>query len=196
MKLKLGAILFSAIVTFSFGAPASARNYDCAKAGNANKAACKAPVGKSVAVAKTTKTAAASTATTSPGTSSRHYDCSKAGNRNKAACKTSTGQASPAASSVQTKTTTAGLDCTKFYNRVRAACRAPQATTTARTTTVSPTLAHETKPAVTHSKTTVTQNTSAGGPGGATAKCRDGSLSHSAHRSGSCSRHRGVAQWL
>lgn len=31
---------------------------------------------------------------------------------------------------------------------------------------------------------------------GATAKCRDGSYSHSQHRSGTCSGHGGVAQWL
>jgi hypothetical protein len=32
--------------------------------------------------------------------------------------------------------------------------------------------------------------------GGATAVCRDGTLSYSAHRSGTCSHHGGVAQWL
>lgn len=31
---------------------------------------------------------------------------------------------------------------------------------------------------------------------GATARCKDGSLSHSKQHSGSCSRHGGVAQWL
>ena len=29
-----------------------------------------------------------------------------------------------------------------------------------------------------------------------TAKCRDGSNSYSQHRQGTCSGHRGVAQWL
>jgi hypothetical protein len=33
-------------------------------------------------------------------------------------------------------------------------------------------------------------------PTGAIAKCKDGMYSHSAHRSGSCSGHGGVAQWL
>jgi len=32
-------------------------------------------------------------------------------------------------------------------------------------------------------------------PAGATAKCRDGSYSYSAHRSGTCSHHGGVAVW-
>jgi hypothetical protein len=33
-------------------------------------------------------------------------------------------------------------------------------------------------------------------PDGATAQCRDGSYSFSAHRSGTCSHHGGVAKWL
>ena len=39
-------------------------------------------------------------------------------------------------------------------------------------------------------------NTAAVAPGQATARCRDGTLSYSQHRSGSCSRHGGVAAWL
>jgi hypothetical protein len=31
---------------------------------------------------------------------------------------------------------------------------------------------------------------------GAVAKCKDGMYSHSAHRTGTCARHGGVAQWL
>jgi len=33
-------------------------------------------------------------------------------------------------------------------------------------------------------------------PTGAIAKCKDGMYSHSAHRTGACSKHGGVAQWL
>ncbi|WP_213989851.1 DUF3761 domain-containing protein [Sodalis sp. dw_96] len=33
-------------------------------------------------------------------------------------------------------------------------------------------------------------------PSGASAKCRDGAFSFSTHRRGTCSGHRGVAQWL
>ncbi|MBO2462660.1 DUF3761 domain-containing protein [Actinomadura violacea] len=33
-------------------------------------------------------------------------------------------------------------------------------------------------------------------PAGASAVCRDGTLSYSAHRRGTCSHHRGVARWL
>ena len=37
--------------------------------------------------------------------------------------------------------------------------------------------------------------TTSGGPGGATAQCKDGSLSFSQHRQGTCSHHAGVAIW-
>ena len=40
------------------------------------------------------------------------------------------------------------------------------------------------------------QDTNPAGPGGATAKCRDNSMSFSKHHSGTCSRHGGVAQWF
>jgi hypothetical protein len=33
-------------------------------------------------------------------------------------------------------------------------------------------------------------------PGGATAKCRDGTYSYSQHASGTCSHHGGVARWI
>jgi hypothetical protein len=33
-------------------------------------------------------------------------------------------------------------------------------------------------------------------PAGATAKCNDGTYSSSQHRQGTCSGHKGVAQWL
>jgi large subunit ribosomal protein L22e/Meckel syndrome type 1 protein len=75
---------------------AATSNYDCSKAGNANKAACKGavpvaaaapalkshPMSKPVAVAKPAATPAAATASRTI-----HYDCSKAGNANKAQCK-------------------------------------------------------------------------------------------------------------
>lgn len=38
--------------------------------------------------------------------------------------------------------------------------------------------------------------TNGGAPAGATARCRDGSYSFSSSRSGTCSRHGGVAEWL
>ncbi len=78
-------------------APASARNYDCSKAGNANKAACK---GAAVAVPKpAVKPAPAAAVKPAPvaaakpaavPAAARHYDCSKAGNATKAACRGAT----------------------------------------------------------------------------------------------------------
>lgn len=41
-----------------------------------------------------------------------------------------------------------------------------------------------------------TTKINSGAPAGATALCRDGTYSFSAHRSGTCSHHGGVARWL
>ena len=89
----------------------AARNYDCTKPGNANKAVCKAaapppasdkPAAATAAVAHTPpamKAAAAAPAPVAAGNPPRvvaytekngkvvHYDCSKKGNLNKKACK-------------------------------------------------------------------------------------------------------------
>lgn len=57
-----------------------------------------------------------------------------------------------------------------------------------------PAVAHTT---VTHTTVVhrVTHATVAASAGRPTAKCKDGSLSYSAHRSGTCSHHGGVASW-
>ena len=55
------------------------RTYDCTKAGNANKTACKTATAKPAA--------APAAATVTRTTTARNYDCSKAGNANKAVCK-------------------------------------------------------------------------------------------------------------
>jgi hypothetical protein len=91
---KLLILASLAVGMASLSAPASPRNYDCSKAGNANKAACKAPGATTVAASKSIKTVATTKVTTSA--TARNYDCTKAGNKNKAACKTATGAASPA----------------------------------------------------------------------------------------------------
>ena len=81
--------------------PAAAKgmNYDCTKAGNKNKAACKnvTPGGvaakpmvptaaKPAAMTSAAKPAAMATATKAPA-KPMNYDCTKAGNKNKAVCK-------------------------------------------------------------------------------------------------------------
>ena len=74
--------LLGSAALFTSTAHAQARHYDCTKAGNANKAVCKAAAAQVPAFP-----AAAAPATAVRATSARHYDCSKAGNANKAACK-------------------------------------------------------------------------------------------------------------
>jgi hypothetical protein len=99
MNLKY---LASALVAMAVlhGTSASARNYDCTKAGNANKTVCKdaAAAATKLAAAPAPTTSATTTSTTT--STSRHYDCTKAGNANKTACKgASVPSVVPAASS-------------------------------------------------------------------------------------------------
>lgn len=168
----------------------AARHYDCSKAGNANKAACKgAP--SAAAPATPTRTTTSKTAAT---TTTRHYDCTKAGNATKAACKTAGAQTpsgqSPGAVKTSTKTTSTTTDCTRWYNRMRAVCRTSTASSPTKTTVA---------PAPRPAATTAASSNSGGennNPNGATAQCKDGTFSHAAHHQGACSRHGGVAKWL
>ncbi|WP_426265219.1 DUF3761 domain-containing protein [Sphingomonas sp. PWP1-2] len=134
----------------------SARHYDCSKAGNATKAACKGATPPPV-VAK------AAPAAPMAAPAARHYDCSKAGNANKTACKGAVASVVPA----------------------QAPQSAPVAAPAARPAPTAPAVRAP----------VAGQNTNPAGPNGATAKCRDGTMSFSAHRSGTCSRHQGVAQF-
>jgi hypothetical protein len=61
------------------------RNYDCSKAGNANKTACRGAVAKAAPRPAPMPRATTAVHTTAP--TPRHYDCSKAGNANKMACR-------------------------------------------------------------------------------------------------------------
>lgn len=187
---KLIVLAGMALGLASLSGQASARNYDCTKAGNANKAACKSPGAATVASHKTTKV-------TTTKTTARTYDCTKAGNANKSACKAAAPASVPVARKV-TQTTTASLDCTKFYNKMRAACRTPGAITkTSTTTTVAAAPTSVNKPVATHGRATTTVTRSVNSDAtGATAQCKDGSYSHAQHHSGACSRHGGVAKWM
>ena len=155
------------------------RNYDCSKAGNANKTVCK----NAAAAPKPVAT--------------RNYDCSKAGNANKAVCKGAAVAIAPAPAATATTAKPRNYDCSKAGNANKAVCKgaaapiapAPRATP-APVSRPAPTAAPAPRAPVTG------QNTNPNGPNGATAKCRDGSMSFSAHRSGTCSRHGGVAQWF
>ena len=91
--LAVLALTFASSASAAVAAAPAARNYDCTKAGNANKAACKGaapvvaakpaakPVAKPVAAAAKPATVAAAKP------AERNYDCTKAGNPNKTACK-------------------------------------------------------------------------------------------------------------
>lgn len=159
--------LIAAALLMPFGlaaTPASAqaaRNYDCSKAGNANKAVCKGakPAAAPAAKPATAPRAAPAAKPMAAAPAARNYDCTKAGNANKAVCK-GTATAAPATRTIAPAPRTA----------------APAA-----------------RPAA--PRVATGQAVNGAGPGGATAKCKDGSLSHSATRSGTCSRHGGVANF-
>src|SRR5579884_1956537 len=194
MNLIGKALLIFALAAPAAGVPATSaaaaaqRHYDCSKPGNANKAACKTAASPSVAAAKPARTTTTTTATT---TTTRHYDCTKAGNANKAACRSAASQTAAGTSAGAVKTTTktssTTTDCTKWYNKVRATCRtttssAPSHTTIAPAPRPGPATAGRTSAAA-HQGAANDNNS----PAGATAQCKDGTYSHSAHHSGTCS---------
>ncbi|MCW6537635.1 DUF3761 domain-containing protein [Sphingomonas lycopersici] len=161
----------------------AARNYDCTKPGNANKTACKS----------------AGAAAAKPAPKARNYDCTKPGNANKAACKAAAASAAPAPAAAKPAR---NYDCSKAGNANKAVCKgvattapAPRATQAAPASRPAPAAPTKAAPAPAPRAPVTGQNTNPGGPNGATAKCRDGSYSFSAHRSGTCSRHGGVAQF-
>lgn len=175
-------------------AAAAPRHYDCSKAGNANKSACKGATAVAPATpASTTKTSVTTT------TTSRHYDCTKSGNANKAACRAAGAQtrsgSSPGAVKTTAKTSATTTDCTKWYNKARAVCRTTSSSSPARTTVV-PAPKPTPPNSIARSSGQRSPASDNSNPAGATAQCKDGTYSHSAHHSGSCSRHGGVAKWL
>ena len=74
-----------------------------------------------------------------------------------------------------------------------AAAAAPAAAPAATPAAAPSTTAAKTATATKSAPTTAVSNTD---PTGATAKCKDGTYSKSTHRSGTCSSHGGVAEWL
>jgi large subunit ribosomal protein L22e/Meckel syndrome type 1 protein len=176
-SLLLAPLAFSAAPAH---AATAARNYDCAKAGNVNKTVC-----KNAAAAKP-----------APAAKARNYDCSKPGNANKAVCKsvaTPPTTVTTAPTTTVTKTTR-NYDCSKAGNANKTVCKGAATTTISRPAPSAP-VSRPAPTAPTTRAPAAGQNTSPAGLNGAAAKCRDGTYSHSAHRSGTCSRHGGVAQW-
>lgn len=191
----------------SMPASAAAKNYDCTKAGNANKAVCKnaaksataaaAKPAKAAPAAKPAQTKVSSTTTTKTVTQ-RNYDCSKPGNANKAVCKSAaTTPAKPVAKQTTVATATRHYDCTKPGNANKQECKVSTAT---HQTAAKPVAVPKTAPAA----APAARKTAAAGsgasenrdPAGAIAQCKDGMYSHSKSRSGACSRHGGVAKWM
>lgn len=92
IKVAVCAMSFGFFVPVGTSAHASTspRHYDCSKAGNANKVACRAPAAPAPARPRSAAQAAGAR-----GVAARHYNCALAGNANKAACR-NTVAASPA----------------------------------------------------------------------------------------------------
>ena len=148
----------------------SERNYDCSKAGNKNKAACKtaaAPV-KPMPVLTPAKPAVAKSAPVKPMAASAQARVAPAAAKPASARPTA---AAPAARN---------YDCTKAGNANKTVCKAAVATRPAPVA----------KPKAAASGSSDDKN-----PVGAIGRCRDGMYSHSKQRVGACSHHGGVAQW-
>lgn len=179
-------------------APASAatRHYDCSKAANANKAACKGAAAPSAGQGTPSRTIAATVKTT---TTSRQYDCTKPGNARKAPCRAAAAQSPAGSSPGAVKTTTSSVatttDCSKWFNKARAACRTSKSSTPPRTN-----VAPAPKPVAANSNVNASSRSTRAAANsnaqGATAQCKDGSFSHAAHHAGACSHHGGVAKWM
>jgi large subunit ribosomal protein L22e/Meckel syndrome type 1 protein len=223
MKRLILAVALAAGCTLACQAPAlaAARNYDCSKPGNANKAACKGAA--KAATQAATKTAAAakpavtkvSSTTTTKTVTQKNYDCSKPGNKNKAVCKTAAATpAKPVAKQTTVATTTRHYDCTKAGNANKQECKVSTASNVAASKPVAapkPTLMQRMKNAMTGSSTPAPKPAAAPArkiaaaapasvenrnPAGAIAQCKDGLYSHAKGRTGACSRHGGVAKWM
>ena len=184
--------------------PASARNYDCTKAGNASKTECKSAAASAAKLATKSapmkamapKAAAIkiSSSTTTKTLTERTFDCTKAGNKNKAVCKSSAAPSAPVVKQTTTATATRHYDCTKPGNANKEACKV---STTSQQTVSKPVATPRAAPPVAAPRaTTVRPAAATAGAAGATAMCKDGTYSHAKQHSGACSRHGGVANWL
>lgn len=180
---------FAAACTVMSSAPAigaAARNYDCSKPGNANKAACKGAAAKPAATAKPPAAKAApKVAAATKTTTTRTYDCTKAGNANKAQCKRST----TVASTTTTKTAPAAAPAKpSMFQRMKNAMGGSSAAPAKPVAT--PAAAPAPRKAAPAAASAEDKN-----PAGAIAQCKDGTYSHAKNRTGACSRHGGVAKW-
>jgi hypothetical protein len=94
-----------------------------------------------------------------------------------------------------TTTTSTGKGTCSGHGGVQKAAKATTpAAAPAKTATPAPAATAAKSSTATKSAPTATAGNT--DPTGATAKCKDGTYSKSAHRSGTCSSHGGVAEWL
>jgi Protein of unknown function (DUF3761) len=91
-----------------------------------------------------------------------------------------------------TTSTSTGKGTCSGHGGVQKAAKTP-APAAAATPAAPPATAAKSSTAAKSAPTAAAGNTD---PTGATAKCKDGTYSKSAHRSGTCSSHGGVAEWL
>jgi hypothetical protein len=166
---------------------AAARNYDCTKAANANRAVCKSAAKAAGAAAHNPAPSATkiSSTTVTRTKTERTYDCTKRGNANKAQCKTAATPSKPVVKQTTVSTTTRHYDCAKAGNANKQQCKASASVQQASTKPVSM------PKAAAQAKASVDAN-----PAGAIARCKDGTYSHAKTHRGACSRHGGVANWL
>jgi Protein of unknown function (DUF3761) len=146
------------------------------------------------------------TTSTGKGTCSGHGGVQKAAKTTTPAAAPAT-PATPAATGATTTcsdgttTTSTGKGTCSGHGGIQKAAKAKSATA-ATAPAAAPAAAAPAAPAATAAKSsTATKSapTATAGntdPTGATAKCKDGTYSKSAHRSGTCSSHGGVAEWL
>jgi Protein of unknown function (DUF3761) len=106
----------------------------------------------------------------------------------------------PTTCSDGTTTTSTGKGTCSGHGGIQKAAKAKPATAaTAAPAAAAPAPAAPAATAAKSSTATKSAPTATAGntdPTGATAKCKDGTYSKSAHRSGTCSSHGGVAEWL
>jgi hypothetical protein len=207
LLFALSALAAGCTLASSAPAVAAARNYDCSKPGNANKAACKN------AAAKPAKAAPAPKAKETKAKETKAKE-TKAKETKATASKTSKTKAAEAPKPATTAkpagkpavkpaaTSERHYDCSKAGNANKAVCKgagasvptvaakpapagkpAPRATATQKAAP-----APKAAPAATSSENNIAA--------GAIAQCKDGTYSHAKNHRGACSRHGGVAKWL
>jgi hypothetical protein len=161
--LAAGGSLASAVP-----ADAATRNYDCSKAGNANKAQCKGGA-KAAPAASAAKIAATQAKANARAEKAQAKATAKAERAAGVKPATKTAAAPPAKPSLLSR-------MSSMFGR-------------------SSTPAPAAKPAARRVAASAPASVEDRNPAGAIAQCKDGTYSHAKARTGACSRHGGVGRW-